>query len=58
MSGKSIGTRERKLLRERVEALRKTGMIAWSGRRLRPAKAVGKVEGEKTVADLVIENRE
>jgi len=45
-------------LRERVEALRKAGAIAWSGRRLRPAKPVGKVRGTKTVADLVVENRE
>jgi prevent-host-death family protein len=45
-------------LRERVEALRRAGMIAWSGRRLRPAKPVGKVRGKRTIADLVVENRE
>ena len=42
----------------RVDALRKAGTIAWSGRRLRPAKPVGKVRGRKTVADLIVENRE
>lgn len=45
-------------LRERVDALRKGGAIAWSGRRLRPAKPAGKVRGTRTVADLVVENRE
>jgi prevent-host-death family protein len=45
-------------LRERVEALRRAGTIAWSGRRLRPAKPVGKVRGKRTIADLVVENRE
>lgn len=45
-------------LRERVEVLRNAGAIAWSGRRLRPAKPAGKVRGRKTVADLVVENRE
>ncbi|MGQ0735846.1 MAG: type II toxin-antitoxin system Phd/YefM family antitoxin [Acidobacteriota bacterium] len=45
-------------LRERVDALRKAGAIAWSGRRLRPAKPAGKVRGPKTVADLVVQNRE
>lgn len=45
-------------LHERVEALRRAGAIAWSGRRLRPAKPVGKVRGDKTVADLIVENRE
>jgi prevent-host-death family protein len=43
---------------ERVEALRRAGAIAWSGRRLRAAKPTGKVRGKKTVADLVVENRE
>jgi prevent-host-death family protein len=45
-------------LRERVDALRKAGAIAWSGRRLRRAKPAGKVRGTTTVADLVVENRE
>ena len=45
-------------LRERVDALRRAGAIAWSGRRLRPAKAAGKVRGTKTVADLIVEDRE
>jgi prevent-host-death family protein len=45
-------------LRDRVEALRKAGAIAWSGRRLRAARPAGKVRGTKTVADLVVENRE
>ena len=44
--------------RERVEALRKAGTIAWSGKRLGPAEPVGKIRGKKTVADLVVENRE
>jgi prevent-host-death family protein len=44
--------------RERVEALRKAGAIAWSGRRLRPAKPAGNVRGTKTVADLIVEGRE
>jgi prevent-host-death family protein len=45
-------------LRERLESLRSAGAIAWSGRRLRPARPVGEVRGTKTVADLVVENRE
>jgi prevent-host-death family protein len=45
-------------LRERVEALRKAGAIAWSGRRLRPAKPAGNVRGGTSLADLVVENRE
>jgi prevent-host-death family protein len=45
-------------VRERVEALKRAGAVAWSGQRLRPAKPVGAVRGARTVADLVGENRE
>ena len=45
-------------VRERVEALRKAGTISWSGRRLRRGKPVARVRGDKTVAGLVVENRE
>jgi prevent-host-death family protein len=45
-------------LRERMDALRKAGTVAWSGHRLRRGKPAGKIRGDKTVADLIIENRE
>jgi prevent-host-death family protein len=45
-------------MRDRVDALRNAGTIAWSGQRLRPTKPVGKVRGKRTVADLLVENRE
>jgi hypothetical protein len=39
-------------------ALTTAHTVAWSGRRLRPARPVGKIRGTKTVADLVVANRE
>jgi prevent-host-death family protein len=45
-------------IRERLEALRKAGTVAWSGRRLRRLKPVARVRRNRTVADLVSENRE
>lgn len=45
-------------LQERLEALASTGAILWSGRRLQRAKPVGRVRGKRTVADLIVENRE
>jgi hypothetical protein len=57
MREKRLRIRELKLLCERVDALRRAGAIAWSGRRLRPAKPAGSVRGNTTVADLVVENR-
>jgi prevent-host-death family protein len=45
-------------LRDRVDALCQAGAIAWSGRRLKTTRPVGKTRGTKTVADLVTDNRE
>src|SRR5262245_12455740 len=39
-------------------ALKTAGTVAWSGRRLRPAKPAGKIRGTKTIADLVVANCE
>jgi hypothetical protein len=58
MREKQVGPSEMKALRERIEALGRTGACAWSGRRVRPAKPAGKVRGNRTVADLVVENRD
>ena len=44
--------------RDRVDALRSAGAIAWSGRRLRAATPAGKVRGARTVADLLVTDRE
>jgi prevent-host-death family protein len=45
-------------LSERLDALRKAGSVTWSGRRLRRIKPVARVRGNRTVADLLSENRE
>jgi len=45
-------------VRERLAALKDSGGILWSGRRLRRSKPVARVRGKRTVADLVSENRE
>ena len=45
-------------LTERVEALKRAGAIAWSGRPLRPVRPVGRVRGVRTVSDLIVEGRE
>ena len=43
---------------ERIETLRNAGSIQWSGRRLGSAKPVAGLRGKRTVADIVVENRE
>ena len=49
---------ERASLQERLEALASAGVILWSGNRFKPGKPAGRVRGKRTVADLIIENRE
>jgi prevent-host-death family protein len=43
---------------QRLAAMREAGLVQWSGHRLRPRKPVAKVKGKKTVAQLLVEDRE
>jgi prevent-host-death family protein len=45
-------------LGDRLQALRQSGAILWSGRRFRPCKPVARLRGDQTISDIVIENRE
>ena len=45
-------------LEQRLVAMRETGMALWSGQKLRHRKPVGKLIGRKTVAQLLVEDRE
>lgn len=45
-------------LGERMEALAQAGLIAWSGKALGKVAPVARTRGEKTVADLLLEDRE
>jgi prevent-host-death family protein len=44
-------------LEERLETLKKTGTVLWSGRRLGRAKPGVRPRGKRTVADILVENR-
>jgi prevent-host-death family protein len=45
-------------LDERIATLKNAGSIQWSGRRLGAMKPAVRVRGKRTVADIVVENRE
>ena len=45
-------------LEERLEALRSSGTVLWSGRRLGRTKPEARARGKGTVSDIVVENRE
>jgi prevent-host-death family protein len=49
---------EAQSLSERLETLTKAGGIQWSGRRLGRPDPVVRTRGRRTVADVLIENRE
>lgn len=41
-----------------LETLKQAGLIAWSGEKLPPLAPVAQAKGERTVADLLLEDRE
>lgn len=42
---------------EKMRAMVKAGLAEWNGKRLPPVKTVVRVRGNKTVAELLIEDR-
>ncbi|HIE39571.1 MAG TPA: type II toxin-antitoxin system prevent-host-death family antitoxin [Anaerolineae bacterium] len=42
---------------ERMRELVEAGMVAWSGQRLPPLAPVARTRGERSVADLLLEDR-
>jgi prevent-host-death family protein len=45
-------------LETRIEALIEAGFLAWNGRKLTPLAPMARVRGQRTVADLLLEDRE
>ena len=45
-------------LEDRLEALAQAGLILWSGQKLAPMPPVVRARGERSVADLLVEDRE
>jgi prevent-host-death family protein len=44
-------------LEDKIEALRRAGLIRWSGRKLKPMKPIARVKEGHSIADLIIEDR-
>lgn len=44
--------------KERAEALVRTGLVAWNRQSLEPREPLAKVRGKRTVAELLIDDRE
>ena len=45
-------------LEDRLRQLVDTNVVSWSGRKLRPTVPKVRLQGRKTVADLLLEDRE
>jgi prevent-host-death family protein len=58
--GKPVGRiiPEGQSLEERIEALRKAGVIAWNGEKLRDIEPPAENRSDKLASDIVIEMRE
>ena len=44
-------------LEDRLEAMAQAGLILWNGRKLAPMAPVARPRGERTIADLLVEDR-
>lgn len=45
-------------LDDRLQAMAQANLLTWNGKKLSPMRPVARVHGKRTVADLLIENRE
>ena len=45
-------------LESRMQAMSQAGLAAWSGKKLKPMTHKARARGQRTVANLLIENRE
>ena len=43
---------------DRIEAMAKSGLLKWNQKRLKRRKAVARVKGKRTVADVLVEDRQ
>ncbi len=57
--GKTVGriVPAEKSTGEKLEAMRRAGLIRWSGKKLKPMKPVARVKAGHSVADLITEDR-
>lgn len=45
-------------IENRIEAMAQSGLLIWNKRKLKPMAPVARVRGKRTVADILIEDRE
>jgi prevent-host-death family protein len=45
-------------MKTQLESLQQAGLIAWSGKKLSALAPVARTQGDRTVADLLLEDRE
>ena len=56
--GQIIPMAQEQSLEERLEAMAEAGLLEWNGQKLEPTPRVARTQGERTVADLLLEDRE
>jgi len=44
-------------LEDRIQVMQKAGLLRWNGRKPRPVKPVAALEGGRSIAQLIVENR-
>ncbi len=56
--GQIIPIVQEQSLEERLEAMAEAGLLEWNGQKLEPTSRVARTQGDRTVAELLLEDRE
>ena len=56
--GRIVPLEPEQSLEERLKAMQAAGLLEWNGQKLGPMEPVARTRGDRTVADLLLEDRE
>jgi prevent-host-death family protein len=56
--GRIVPIEQEQSLEDRLKAMAEAGLLEWNGKKLEPMEPVARTKGDRTVADLLLEDRE
>ena len=56
--GRIVPIEQEQSLEDQLKAMQEAGLLAWNGKKLEPMEPVARTRGDRTVADLLLEDRE
>jgi prevent-host-death family protein len=56
--GQIVPIAQEQSIEDRIKAMQEAGLLEWNGQKLEPMEPVARTRGDRTVADLLLEDRE